>query len=50
MPQGAAQIRNALNMSAMDLGTAGRDNEYGNGLVQAKAAVTYLTANACAAP
>jgi len=45
-----AQIRNALNMSAMDLGTAGRDNEYGNGLVQAKAAVTYLTANACAAP
>jgi subtilisin family serine protease len=46
----AAQIRNALNMSAMDLGTAGRDNEYGNGLVQAKAAAAYLTANACAAP
>jgi subtilisin family serine protease len=45
-----AQIRNALNMSAMDLGSAGRDNEYGNGLVQAKAAVNYLTANSCAAP
>jgi subtilisin family serine protease len=45
-----AQIRNALNMSAMDLGTAGRDNEYGNGLVQAKAAVNYLMANSCAAP
>ena len=45
----AAKIRNALNMSAMDLGTAGRDNEYGNGLVQAKAAADYLTANACAA-
>ncbi|KZN61926.1 serine protease [Pseudoalteromonas luteoviolacea CPMOR-1] len=40
-------IRNALNATAIDLGTAGRDDEYGYGLVQAKAASDYLTANGC---
>jgi subtilisin family serine protease len=36
------QVRNALEKSAQDLGPAGRDNEYGHGLVQAKAALDYL--------
>lgn len=45
-----AQIRNALTSSAMDLGAAGRDGEFGFGLVQAKAAANYLTANPCSAP
>ncbi len=39
------QIRNALTATAEDLGTAGRDVEYGYGLVQAKAALTYLGYN-----
>jgi subtilisin family serine protease len=37
-----AQVRKALEATAMDLGTAGRDNYYGYGLVQAKAALDYL--------
>jgi len=37
-----AQIRDALQKSAKDLGTAGRDTSYGYGLVQAKAAVDFL--------
>jgi len=37
-----AQIRNALNMTAEDLGAGGRDNAYGYGLVQAKAASDFL--------
>lgn len=37
-----AQIREALTASAKDLGTAGKDNLYGYGLVQAKDALTYL--------
>jgi subtilisin family serine protease len=41
------EIRAALNATAEDLGAAGRDNAYGYGLVQAKAAADYLTANAC---
>jgi serine protease len=36
------QIRNALTATAKDKGTAGRDNSYGFGIVQAKAAVTNL--------
>lgn len=40
-------IRNALAATAKDLGAAGRDTMYGHGLVQAKAAVDYLTANGC---
>ena len=43
----ASQIRNALSTTAEDLGTAGRDNAYGYGLVQAKAATDYLMANGC---
>ncbi|MDW7755660.1 MAG: S8 family serine peptidase [Brevefilum sp.] len=37
-----AQIRNAMNVSALDLGAAGKDNAYGYGLVQAADALTYL--------
>ena len=37
-----AQIREALINTAMDLGTPGYDTAYGNGLVQAKAALDYL--------
>ena len=33
----ATQIRNAINGTAEDLGSAGRDNYYGYGLIQAKA-------------
>jgi len=36
------QVRTALTATAKDLGTAGRDNSYGYGLVQAKAALAYL--------
>ena len=38
----AADIRNALAGSAEDLGSAGRDNSYGFGLVQAADAVAFL--------
>jgi len=37
------QIRDALTATAEDLGAAGRDVYYGYGLVQAKAALDYLT-------
>lgn len=43
----APQIRSALNATAQDRGTAGRDNSFGFGIVQAKAATDYLTANGC---
>jgi serine protease len=36
------QIRDALATTAQDLGSAGRDNTYGWGLVQAKAALDHL--------
>lgn len=40
-----ADVRNAMNATAEDLGAAGRDNAYGYGLVQARAANDYLAAN-----
>jgi serine protease len=40
-----AQVRQALEATAEDRGTAGRDNYYGYGIVQAKAALDYLIAN-----
>lgn len=40
-----ADIRNALDSSALPLGPDGRDNAYGYGLVQASSAVTFLGAN-----
>jgi serine protease len=43
----AAQIRNILTSTAMDLGTAGRDDTYGFGLVQAKAAIDEISENGC---
>ncbi|UCA10806.1 S8 family peptidase [Aeromonas enteropelogenes] len=36
------QLRQTLRLSAQDLGSAGRDNSYGYGLVQAKAAADRL--------
>jgi subtilisin family serine protease len=36
------QIREAMDMTAMDLGEPGRDIAYGYGLVQADAALQYL--------
>ncbi|NVK86660.1 MAG: S8 family serine peptidase [Gammaproteobacteria bacterium] len=41
-----AQIRSAMNATAEDRGSAGRDNYYGWGIVKAKAAYDYL-ANGC---
>jgi subtilisin family serine protease len=43
----ASQLRNSLNKSALDLGTAGRDNQYGFGLVQARAAYDRIVARGC---
>jgi subtilisin family serine protease len=40
-----AQVRQALLATAEDLGSAGRDNSFGYGLVRAKAALDYLLAN-----
>lgn len=44
----AEQIRSTLKNSAMDLGTVGRDDKFGAGLVQAKAATDRITAMGCA--
>jgi serine protease len=44
---GPTDIRNAMNATAVDLGTKGRDKYYGNGLVQAKDADVYLDSHAC---
>jgi subtilisin family serine protease len=41
------QIRQSLNLSAMDLGDAGRDVKFGYGLVQAKAAFTRIKEVGC---
>jgi len=41
------QLRDALDMSAEDLGAVGRDNVYGFGLVQAGDVAAYLLANSC---
>jgi serine protease len=38
-----AQIRDALQKSAKDKGAGGKDNSYGYGIVQAQAALDYLT-------
>jgi len=43
-----SDIRSALASTAEDLGTVGRDDAYGYGLVQAKAAYDYLATNGCA--
>jgi subtilisin family serine protease len=37
------QVRNALESTALDLGAAGRDNDFGYGLVQALAATNAIT-------
>ena len=43
----AAQLRTSLNLSAEDLGTAGRDTKYGYGLVRAKAADDRIKSKGC---
>jgi subtilisin family serine protease len=43
----AAQLRDSLTKSAMDLGAAGRDKDFGFGLVQAKAASDRIAALGC---
>jgi subtilisin family serine protease len=43
----ATQLRNSLNKSARDLGTTGRDNNFGFGLVQAKAAYDRINSLGC---
>ena len=43
----AAQLRNSLNKSAEDLGTAGRDTRYGFGLVRARAAYDRILSLGC---
>ena len=44
------QIRNVLNYTASDLGAQGRDNEFGHGLVNTKAAYDYIANNGCDIP
>ncbi|QCZ92386.1 S8 family serine peptidase [Salinimonas iocasae] len=41
------QIRSALNATAKDRGTSGRDNYYGYGIVKVSNAVDYLNTNGC---
>ncbi|MHC9512078.1 S8 family serine peptidase [Kangiella sp. M94] len=43
----AAEVRNALRATAVDLGTAGVDNKTGYGLVKTQAAVDYLANSSC---
>jgi len=43
----AAELRNSLDFSALDLGPAGRDTKFGYGLVQAKAAVDRIDQRGC---
>lgn len=40
-------IRNAIDQSAKDLGSLGRDTSYGYGLIQAKAALVKLNGGTC---
>ncbi|MBT0587757.1 S8 family serine peptidase [Alteromonas oceanisediminis] len=42
-----SQIRTALNVTAKDKGSAGRDNFYGHGIVKAADAYSYLNNNGC---
>lgn len=43
----STRIREALTESALDLGVQGRDDTFGNGLVQAQAAMNWLETNGC---
>ena len=43
----ASQMRASLHKSALDLGPAGWDEQYGHGLVQAKAAYDRIAAKGC---
>lgn len=42
-----SQIRYAMAYTALDLGQSGCDEKYGNGLIQAKAALDYLNSHPC---
>jgi serine protease len=41
------QIRAAMNVTAKDKGSSGKDNLYGHGIVQARDAYDYLNTNGC---
>lgn len=41
------EIRNALKATAEDSGSAGKDDKFGYGIVKAKAASDYISANGC---
>jgi subtilisin family serine protease len=43
----AQNIRNALAATAEDLGTPGRDDKFGYGMIRAKAAYDYLASQGC---
>ena len=43
----AKQMRTTLNKSALDLGAAGRDHQFGHGLVQARAAYDRIALRGC---
>jgi len=45
-----SQVRTALENTAMDLGTSGRDDDFGYGLVQAADALQYLTNGSTSTP
>jgi len=44
----ASEVRNALQTTAEDIETAGKDDKTGYGLVKAQAAVNYLAGQSCA--
>jgi serine protease len=46
----AADVRGALNATALDLGAPGPDSSFGFGLVQTQAASAYLDRLGCAGP
>ena len=46
----AQQVRQAMESSAQDLGSPGRDNEYGHGLVRADLAHNFLSAGGAPNP
>lgn len=43
----ASQIRNAINVTAEDLGSSGRDSSYGYGLIKARAMYNALSTYGC---
>ncbi|WP_075186209.1 S8 family serine peptidase [Teredinibacter haidensis] len=44
----AGEIRSVLSLTSMDIGSGGRDNQTGYGLIKADAALAYLDESGCA--